>query len=281
MLTASYAKINLFLELLGRLPGNYHRVNTVLSSIDLFDSIKYVLTKSGDIILWSSVAELNGQDNLIYRIAKYLKQEYKVRDGVEIHLDKRIPIAAGLGGGSSNAANAIESLDQLWQLNLDLSVKERIAAMYGSDINFFLHGGTALGENRGERISPMDDIKIDNILLVNPGIAISAGTAYGAVELPVPGEAKLFDPLHPVATMFNRLEPAVRKLYPEVDRLLSELHDFGARKTMLSGSGSTCFGIFEDAKTAELCAANYAKKGYFTHITNTITRREYQRCFQS
>ncbi|MFA6910209.1 MAG: 4-(cytidine 5'-diphospho)-2-C-methyl-D-erythritol kinase, partial [Candidatus Cloacimonadaceae bacterium] len=184
MLTASYAKINLFLEILGRLPGNYHQVNTVLSSIDLFDSIKYALTKSRAIILWSSIAELDGQSNLIYRIAKYLQDEYKVDCGVDIHLKKRIPIAAGLGGGSSNAANAIESLDRLWQLNLDPAAKERIAAMFGSDINFFLHGGTALGENRGEKISPMDDIKIDNILLVNPGIAISAGTAYGAVELP-------------------------------------------------------------------------------------------------
>lgn len=279
MLTVSYAKINLFLEVLGRLSSNYHQVNTVLCGIDLFDEIKYVLTETGSIIVLSSIAELNGQDNLIFRIAKYLKEEYRVKQGVEIFLEKKIPIAAGLGGGSSNAANAIEALSKIWQLNLSPPDKERIAAMFGSDINFFLHGGTALGEHRGEKITTMDDILIDNILLVNPGIAISAGSAYGAVELPVPGESKLFDPNHPVATMFNRLEPAVRKLYPLVDSLLSKLCELGAVRSMLSGSGSTCFGIFENAKMVEESAAYFAKLGYFTHITRTISRREYQRCF--
>jgi 4-diphosphocytidyl-2-C-methyl-D-erythritol kinase len=281
MLTVSYAKINLFLEVLGRLPGNYHQVNTVLCGIDLFDEIKYALTETGAIIVWSSVAELNGKDNLIYRIAKYLQEQYEVRQGVEIFLEKKIPIAAGLGGGSSNAANAIEALDRVWQLNLSPLEKEAVAAKFGSDINFFLHGGTALGENRGERISAMDDIMIDNILLVNPGIAISAGSAYGAVELPVPGESKLFDPDNPVATMFNRLEPAVRKMYPLVDSLLIKLNECGAIKSMLSGSGSTCFGIFENAKTAEESAAYFAELGYFTHNARTLSRREYQRCFPS
>lgn len=279
MLIASYAKINLFLEVLGRLPGGYHQVNTVLSGIDLFDEIKYALTEKGRIIVWSSVAALNGQANLIYRIANYLQNEYEAQAGVEIFLEKRIPVAAGLGGGSSNAANAIAALDKLWQLNLDPPERERIAAMFGSDINFFLTGGTALGENRGERISPMDDILIDNILLVNPGIAISAGTAYGALELPAPGESKRFDPQNPVATMFNRLEPAVRALYPEVDCLLSKLEELGAVKSMLSGSGSTCFGIFDNAKIASEAEAYFAKTGFYTHHTKTISRREYQRCF--
>ncbi|MDD4231849.1 MAG: 4-(cytidine 5'-diphospho)-2-C-methyl-D-erythritol kinase [Candidatus Cloacimonetes bacterium] len=279
MLAASYAKINLFLEVLDRLPENYHKVNTVLCSIDLFDEIKYVLTKRESIIVWSSVAELSGENNLIYKIAKYLQDTYKVCAGVEIYLKKRIPIAAGLGGGSSNAASAIEVLNKLWQLQLSQMEKEHIAASFGSDINFFLHGGTANGENRGERITEMSDIIIDNIVLVNPGILISAGAAYGAVEVPLPSEVKLFDPNHPISTMFNRLEPAVRKLYPVVDRLLDQISLHGAVKSMLSGSGSTCFGIFKDAKKAKLCADYFAKLGYFTHHTKTISQREYKGCF--
>jgi 4-diphosphocytidyl-2-C-methyl-D-erythritol kinase len=279
MLTVSYAKINLFLEVLGRLPGNYHQVNTVLCSIDLFDEIKYALTKSGAPILWSSDAKLGGKENLIYRIANYLQDAYQVSESAEIYLEKNIPVAAGLGGGSSNAANAIEVLGRLWHLNLGEAVKEEVAARFGSDINFFLHGGTALGEHRGERITNMDDILIDNILLVNPGIAISAGTAYGALELPVPGEIKLFDPQNPIATMFNRLEAPVRRLYPEIDDLLLSMQEQGAQKSMLSGSGSTCFGIFDSAKDAARTAAFFAKKGYYTHITRTISRSEYQRCF--
>jgi len=264
MLTVSYAKINLFLEVLSHLPGNYHEVNTVLCGIDLFDRIKYSLTKSSSIIVWSSIAELNGNKNLIYRIASYIQSEYH-----------------GLGGGSSNAANAILALDHLWRLNLSPSDRHDIAARFGSDINFFLEGGTALGENRGERISLLDDIMIDNILLVNPGIAISAGRAYGAVELPVPGEAKLFDPQDPVATMFNRLEPKIRKLYPIVDSILKTLDQSGASKSILSGSGSTCFGIFENEDSLTKCQSHFQKLGFFTQNTRTLSRREYQRCLPS
>jgi 4-diphosphocytidyl-2-C-methyl-D-erythritol kinase len=281
MLTASYAKINLFLEVLGHLDNGYHQVNTVLSSIDLFDDVKYVLTKSGSLKLWSNLPELNGADNLICRIGNHLKTRYQVPFGADIRLDKRIPVAAGLGGGSSNAASAIAALDQLWQLHLSEAEKHEAAASFGSDINFFLVGGTALGENRGERISAMSDILIDNILLVNPGIAIAAGKAYGATELPAPGETKLFDPQNPIATMFNRLEAAVRKLYPEVDSLIKGIAAFGAKHSMLSGSGSTCFGIFDDAVDMARCRSHYEKMGYFTHVTRTISRSEYTACFRS
>lgn len=281
MLAVSYAKINLFLEVLGKLPDNYHEVNTVLCSIDLFDEIKYVLTKSRDIILWSNVDDLCGENNLIYKIAKYLQQRFKVQAGAEIRLTKRIPVSAGLGGGSSNAANAIIFLDKLWQLRLTQEEKEEIAAMYGSDINFFLHGGTALGLNRGERITPQGDILIDGILLVNPGIAISAGRAYGALELPAPGEAKLFDPAEPINTMYNRLEQTVCGMYPAVQALLEKLSAFGAKKSMLCGSGSTCLGIFDDERDLAKCQSHFKNMGFYTHQTRTISMREYQRCFPS
>ncbi len=253
----------------------------MLCGIDLFDSIKYSLTKSGPPIVWSSDVKLNGKDNLIYRIANYLKEEFKVKDGVEVYLEKRIPIAAGLGGGSSNAANAITALDQLWHLNLSLEKRHEVAGLFGSDINFFLEGGTALGENRGERIIRMDDILIDNVLLVNPGIEISAGTAYGAVELPVLGEAKLFDPENPVATMFNRLEPGIRRLYPKVDRILNTIDEYGALKSIMSGSGSTCIGIFENENDLARCRDHFHELGYFTHKTRTLSRRECQKCIPS
>jgi 4-diphosphocytidyl-2-C-methyl-D-erythritol kinase len=281
MLAVSYAKINLFLEVLDRLESGYHQVNTVLCGIDLFDNLRFSLTKSAPPIIWSSNAKLNGQDNLIYHIADYLRSRYQLEESVKIYLEKRIPIAAGLGGGSSNAANAILALDKLWRLDLSPTERHEIAAIFGSDINFFLEGGTALGGNRGERISPMDDIIIDKILLVNPGIEISAGTAYGAVELPAPSEAKLFDPKRPIATMYNRLEPGIRKLYPEVDKLLDTMDSLGSVKSMLSGSGSTCFGIFDNENDLADCQKHFHELGFYTHITRTLSRREYQKCFPS
>ncbi|HPF09087.1 MAG: 4-(cytidine 5'-diphospho)-2-C-methyl-D-erythritol kinase [Candidatus Cloacimonetes bacterium] len=281
MLAASYAKINLFLEVLGHLPNGYHQVNTVLCSIDLFDSVKYALTKRSTLKLLCSMPELNGADNLVCRIASYLKEMYQIPSGLDIELQKRIPVAAGLGGGSSNAATTVIALNKLWHLDLSEDKMHEIAASFGSDINFFLVGGTALGENRGERISSMSDILIKNILLVNPGIAIAAGKAYGATELPAPGETRQFDPQNPLATMFNRLEPAVRRLYPQVDRLLQEIVAYGAVVSMLSGSGSTCFGIFDDERGMTECQSHFEKMGYYTHITRTISRSEYQACFPS
>ena len=281
MLIASYAKINLFLELLGRLPNQYHQVNTVLCSIDLFDELRFALTKSGSVKLWTQLPELNSDENLICRIANYLRERFAVDKGAEIWLEKSIPIAAGLGGGSSNAAITLLALNKLWQLGLSENMMHEIAALFGSDINFFLTGGCALGENRGERISPQADILIPHILLVNPGLRISAGTAYGASELPAPGETKRFDPSNPVATMFNRLESAVRKSYPIVDSVLQELEAFGALKSMLSGSGPTCIGIFEDANGLARCQSHFEKMGYYTHQTRTIARGEYQKCFPS
>lgn len=281
MLIASYAKINLFLEVLGRLKNNYHQVNTVLCSIDLFDEIKYLLTESGSFKIWSHISELCGADNLILRIGSYLQERYAIPQGADIQLNKRIPLAAGLGGGSSNAALSILAFDKLWNLGLSQKEMHEIAALFGSDINFFLAGGTALGENRGERITPLSDIIIDNILLVNPGIRISAGEAYGATQLPAAGETKHFDPANPIATMFNRLEAAVCRLYPIVGDTLHTLKDFGAVKSMLSGSGATCFGIFDDANGMAMCRRHFENKGYFTHETRTISRSEYQKCFPS
>ena len=281
MLIASYAKINLFLELLGHLPDGFHQVNTVLCSIDLFDELRFTLTKSGTVKVWSQLPELNTNENLICKVANYLRQRFGIEDGVDIRLNKRIPIAAGLGGGSSNAAITLIALNKLWQLSLSEKEMHGIAAIFGSDINFFLTGGTALGENRGERISPQADILIDNILLVKPGLSISAGTAYGASELPANGETKLFDPLRPVATMFNRLERGVRERYPSVDSILRELEAFGATKSMLSGSGPTCIGIFEEANGLAKCQSHFKRMGYFTQQTQTIARGEYQKCFPS
>jgi 4-diphosphocytidyl-2-C-methyl-D-erythritol kinase len=199
-----------------------------------------------------------------------------VSDGVDVFLEKRIPIAAGLGGGSSNAAITIMSLNQLWNLNLSVSWLSAIASQFGSDINFFLEGGCSLGENRGELITPMQDVSIATILLVNPGIKISAREAYGAVELPALSEAKQFVPGDLLNTAFNRLEKGIRKLYPAVDQLICGIRDCGAKVSMLSGSGSTCFGIFEDQSLLKKCQDRYQGMGYWTQSVKTISRSEYK-----
>jgi len=276
MLTASYAKINLFLEVSGKLPNNYHKVNTVLSSIDLFDKISYQVLDNPVIAFSCDNVTLNGHDNLVYRIAECIQKRYKVPMGIAIHLEKHIPISAGLGGGSSNAANCLISLNALWQLNLSREVIHNIAAEFGSDINFFLEGGTALGENRGEQISPMQDIMLDKVLLVNPNIPIPSSLAYKLVDIPSPAQTRHFDPLNLPQTCFNRLEPGISKAFPVIDSALNTIRDYGAEVVMLSGSGSTCFGIFSDAAAMTTCKQHFIDQGFWSLCTKTLARNEGQ-----
>jgi 4-diphosphocytidyl-2-C-methyl-D-erythritol kinase len=270
MLIASYAKINLFLEVTGKLPNGYHKVNTVLCSIDLCDYISYDLCPRGDISFSCNVKELATPDNLICKIARYLKDRYHVSEGITIYLDKRIPIAAGLGGGSSNAATCITTLNQLWQLGLSNPEMHSIAAEFGSDINFFLQGGCALGENRGEQISPLPFIDIPKILLINPNIPIASSTAYkliGSLDYDIMS----FDPAKLKSSCFNRLEPGIRKAYPIIDKLLTDISSFGTEVAMMSGSGSTCFGIFDSEAKLKDCKAHFDDLGMITIISKTIS----------
>ena len=154
--SASYAKINLILNVESLLDSGYNKIRTLFSEIDLNDKLKYSLTKSKEIEVWSNIEELCGEKNLIYSVATYLKNKYSVNSGVKIELEKKIPLAAGLGGGSSNAANAIKALNLLWSLNLSIPEMHEIAAKFGSDLNFFLEGGTACGFNRGEIIERIE-----------------------------------------------------------------------------------------------------------------------------
>ncbi len=279
MQAVSYAKINLFLEVLGKLPGGYHEVDTLFVSIGLFDVIKYTLTKTQGIKTWCKVPELSTENNLMTRVAGEMWQCYQPAAGLEMHLDKRIPISAGLGGGSSNAANVIRALNLLWKLELTNAQMHVLAARHGSDVNFFLEGGTCFGRGRGEKITAAADIVLDHILLVNPGIAISSREAYQLAG--TDHQPRSFDPAKPLESCFNRLENGIRAKYPTVDKILKTLTRSGAKAAIMSGSGSTCFGVFEDNDALERCRAEFPADRFRTFATRTVTRDEYQQCFPS
>jgi len=266
----SPAKINLFLDVLREKSNGFHEIRTVFTELELCDLINFTLTEKDSIKILSNLDSLNNKENLVYKIAFFIKQKYNVQRGVEITLEKNIPISAGLGGGSSNAATTIKALSELWQLQLTPKQQHEIAAKFGSDINFFLQGGTCLGEDRGEQITPLSNLEIENILLINPGFAISSKTAYELVELN--GENRdwdFFKSTFNPETCFNKLEVGIRQKFAVIDRELNFLEENGANKAILSGSGATMIAFFPDRKTAEKLAQHYSKQNYWNYITKT------------
>ncbi|PKN79684.1 MAG: 4-(cytidine 5'-diphospho)-2-C-methyl-D-erythritol kinase [Candidatus Cloacimonetes bacterium HGW-Cloacimonetes-1] len=281
MLINSFAKINLFLEVVGLQSNNYHEIDTVFGSIDLCDTLRFALTKKPSIKLLSNLPEMVSESNLVYKVAKYLADLYCPKHGIEIHLEKRIPIAAGLGGGSSNAAATIQALNILWDIGLNLEEMMSIGAKYGSDIPYFFIGGTARGTGYGSTIQPLEDIVLDNILLVNPNIGISSKEAYTLYDLQKDNNERTEQMVHSSHIYYNGLESVVEQKYEDIRVINENLRFMGADVSMMSGSGSTCFGIFKNSEKMGISQEFFNTKGYWTECTKTTTREEYKRCFQS
>jgi len=268
----SHAKINLFLDVRKKRNDGYSEIVTIFSKIDLFDTLNFVLTKKTTIQILTNKDFVNVEDNLIYKVAIFIKKKYNVKFGVKIELEKKIPIAAGLGGGSSNCATTIIGLSKLWNLNLTEKEMHDIAKQFGSDINFFLQNNTAIGTGRGEIIQPIDSIDIDNIFLVNPGFGISSKEAYQIVDLSEKSNSSFqeFLKFRDIRFSYNRLEKEIRKKYSEIDSIINFLNTNGASKAILSGSGATIIGFCPNYDTAKSFSIHYSKKNYWNCITKTI-----------
>jgi 4-diphosphocytidyl-2-C-methyl-D-erythritol kinase len=271
----SSAKINLYLDIVQKRDDGYHEIRTIFSEIALFDQLNFILTKKDVIQILFNHDFVSLKNNLIYKVAVFIKQLYKVKHGVIIKLKKNIPIAGGLGGGSSNAATTIKALDQLWDLQLSNLEMSSIAARFGSDINFFLVGGTALGEGRGEVISPLPDIEIDNILLVNPNIEIPSSIAYEKYDQKYYCDHDWTDLIEQkdVRYCFNKLESGICRSFPIIDQTLTYMRSNGAIKAILSGSGATMIGFCPNLDIAIRLSDHFSNKNFWTCITKTIKRR--------
>lgn len=270
----SYAKINLFLDIEEKLESGYHKISTLFTEIDLHDKLKFSLTNNAELKIMSNISSLNNQSNLIYKIGIYIKDRYSVQYGANIELEKHIPVSAGLGGGSSNAATTIIGLSELWDLNLSKKEMHEIASLFGSDINFFLEGFTAIGENRGEIITQVSDIDIENILLVNPNFPISSKEAYQMVKISNRNLnlQKLLDTQNPVFC-FNKLEEGIKEKYPTIHKTLELLKEIGAKNAILSGSGATMIGFFDDPNTCKKARKLINEMNFWSYITSTRRRQ--------
>lgn len=258
------AKINWFLNIIGKRNDGYHNIMSLMQCISLYDELIFKHSDKIDVV--SNVA-INIKDNLVYKAASLLKQYTSYRYGVKIVLHKDIPVAAGLGGGSSDAAYTLSGLNILWRLGLNTADLSPIAAEIGSDVPFFLNTPCALAEGKGEKIRPWKMNSSVILLLIKPGVSVSTSWAYASFDklkisdtelTKKPFDIKLFcqafenrDFAYLSNIMNNDFEKVIIKRYPVVNSLKKRLLEKGAIISAMTGSGPTVFGVFDSRDTAE------------------------------
>ncbi len=274
MVLTAYAKINLGLRVLGKRDDGFHNIETVFHRIDLCDELK-IEPANEDISVSSDDESLPlNENNLCWKAIELLRTEIGTPRGAAVHVKKRIPIGAGLGGGSSDAAAVLTALPAVWHIPVDASTLARVALCIGSDVPYFLHDRSAYAEGRGERLKFVTLPLPYSILVVTPNIHISTAWAYGELEKQMremSERPKFYDgamcKLAPVASLMeNDFESVVFPAYPEIAELKRELLSQGASYTLLSGSGSSVFGLFNSEMFARKAYEHFAPM-YFTSIT--------------
>ena len=258
----SFAKVNLHLRVLGKREDGFHDIFTVFQTVSLHDEIAFERADGEIVLECDDPAVPTDESNLIVRAATRLRAEFGVSDGARMRLEKRIPMGGGLGGGSSNAAAALIGLSRMWGIEAGREDLVRIGEELGSDVPFFLEGGTAIGSGRGTEIEPVADFKAEWMLIVTPDEHVSTAAAYaglGAQNLTnedsnrilrvCRSEAESPDFLLTAAT--NDFEKTVFAQHPEIGRVKQRLIDLGATRAMMSGSGSSVFAIFDKEETRQ------------------------------
>ncbi|OCS92211.1 4-(cytidine 5'-diphospho)-2-C-methyl-D-erythritol kinase [Caryophanon latum] len=258
------AKINLTLDVLHKRPDGYHEVEMVMTTVDLADRIGLELRDDEEIVILSADRFVpDDHRNLAYQAAKVLKDAYNIKQGVSISIDKEIPIAAGLAGGSSDAAATLRGLNELWNLNLSIDTLAELGAKVGSDVSFCVYGGTALAKGRGEKIQELSSPPACWVVLAKPSIGVSTAEVYGGLKLDEtvehPNTAAMLQAIEEGSfskmcdSIGNVLESVTLNMHPEVAIIKEQMKRFGADAVLMSGSGPTVFGLVEhEARAARI-----------------------------
>lgn len=280
--TRAYAKINLTLDVRGRRSDGYHELVTVMQTVDLYDTICLAESADEQVHLRCDRPELNNADNLVVRAAQLVRQRLDIKWGLVLELRKCIPMAAGLGGGSSDAAAVLLTLQKWWQLPLHAGDLLDMAAALGSDVPFFLTGGLALCEGRGERVTPLTPrwpAALRWFVLIKPAIAISTAAVFGGLPASDYSDgahsraicAALEEGHDPRSEdLHNDLERGVLERYPEVARARNDLYSAGAGLVRLSGSGPTLFAPFASLAEATRVQRDMQSRGYEAYLSRAI-----------
>ncbi len=269
------AKINLALDVLGERPDGYHEIDTIMQEISLGDVIT-IEPGRGGLVLFSDDPSLDlGPGNLVYRAWEALRDRAE-DDAVVIDIQKNIPMAGGMAGGSSDAAATLRGLNTLWKLHLTDTELEEIGAGLGSDVPFFIRGGTQRARGRGERLTALKSWEGKYLLLLNSGESLSSRLVYNtsATKTEIDMESLVnflaTDSPRSYTLMKNELESAAISLLPHLQKMKEELIQAGALTALVSGSGPTVFGLFENKQEMERARAHFSGRYSFVKEAKTL-----------
>lgn len=278
------AKINLGLDVVRRREDGYHEVRMIMQTIQLYDRLDIKRTQEPGIQIQTNLSFLPvNENNLIYKAAKLLMDEFSITDGVSVKLDKRIPVAAGMAGGSTDAAAMLIGVNRLFSLGLTKRQLMERGVQIGADVPYCIMRGTALAEGIGEALSPLPPMVKCPVLIAKPSISVSTKFVYQNLKLDDttihPDIDRLIDDikaknLHDiVAHMGNVLETVTIPNYPVIDEIKKHMLSNGAVGAMMSGSGPTVFGLFDDEDTAKkaykaMRSSHLARQVYLTSVYN-------------
>ena len=266
---SAFGKVNLLLDVGKTRPDGFHEVSMLMQEVGISDEVSIVSSESREITLTCDIPQLSGQKNIAWRAASLLQEKFGL-PGVDIRIRKRIPLEAGMGGGSTDAAAVIDGMNELFRLGLSLAEKEELGARLGSDIPFFFSGGTCFCTGRGEIVEKFPDLPEIAIVLLKPNFGISTPWAYHMFD-----EETAHPPVDPAvvrkaveegdvrkvgALMQNHLEKAALLTYPVLSQMKEDLLKDGAFASMMTGSGPTVFGLFEGETEAASAAEELEKK---------------------
>lgn len=276
------AKINLGLDVIGRRENGYHDVRMVMQTVGLYDRIIMTRIPEEEIRIKTNIGFLPvNENNLVYKAIMLMKNKYKLDGGIEVDLNKFIPVAAGMAGGSSDAACALFGMNRLLELNVPMRELMKLGVEIGADVPYCLMRGTALAEGIGEKLTRLPDMPFCHILIAKPPVNVSTKLVYekldntdvklhpdidGIIEA-----IKLKDVALVASRMGNVLESVTVPLYPVIDSIKKDMIEHGAMNAMMSGSGPTVFGIFPDEQSMTACQQFLRQKGEARQVYTTET----------
>ena len=275
----AYAKINLFLNVLSKRLDGYHEMEMVMTPLRLHDVLKFEKLNEDKIEIVSNIEiTKKSKDNLIYKVASFIKSEFEIDSGIRIHIEKNIPIAGGLAGGSADAAATIRGMNRLFKLDMDLKKMADLGVGFGADVPFCIYNKLAVVRGIGEKIQLLNTKLRTSILLVNPRVPVLTKTVFDNLNSEEFGQKNYSDLIEGlkdrdisrvINNLYNFMESTTFKLEPKVKELKDEIQEMGIKGVLMSGSGSTVFVMSRNKKLLSE-AVSQLNEDYFTTITKTL-----------